>query len=671
MRRQWDSFYLAPVTRGLYEWAVGEDHLIDEWWDTSVGDLLAFLFSRGVYDAFIINYPFLSKGFEWCPPQTLKILDTHDKFTGRRQLLAQNGIEKEYFHTTADQEKIALDRADLVWAIKEEEEEFFRELTEKLVVTLPHAEASRHHQRLRNSDDEEYLVLGLIGARNNVNRVNAERFLAALIPLMRRTLAPIKVRIAGGLCEDLEAYAGRPGIELMGRVEDTAEFYRAIDVVLIPMSFSTGLKIKAIEALSTGLPIVAQAHAMEGIPVSHPLHLCESVTEVVQECIELSYHRDRLEELRIASAEVNGALRKAFLSAIDRSAAEMCARPTIVMTIDAAFFQRYSLYREHILQLTSYLRYLGRIYLFLDHLPKLSPTSFYELTNGLGSHAKLVLSPKAVEGWPANASFGLHHTISGLADLLRRNSHPVLWLESLPSELKEVSDAGFPALSFVQTDSLRLLGYSASDVYGLIQRPELTLLGAHCIYSNDPRTQRIQVPYLRGGTMLFSARERQPPLILLVGDGEHADQMGVWYRLLNSILAAEIRILLPRLTLPGSELPANFRSEVEMNISVSFVEDLVADMRPFQRMPHVCIRFGQAGFTDLVEESALRNGVEVLTAPESTAEFAVFVQKVEELCEHYHPQQDWDESEGRHRNDAGYNIVWRRISGHALLRGLR
>ncbi len=497
MREQWDSFHMAPVTRSLYAWAHGEDHLIDEWWDPSIGHLLGFLFSRHSYDAFIVNYPFLSRGFEWSPAHTFKILDTHDKFSGRRQLLEANGIQKEFFYTTEDQERIALDRADLVWAIKEEEAEFFRGLTRTPVVTLPHVEPRSQPERQRDPADDDYLVVGMIGARNNINRINAERFASEALPLFRRQLAPIKLRLAGGMCDDLQSLGSRAGIDLMGRLEDVADFYRAVDVVLVPMSFSTGLKIKAIEAFAVGLPIVAHRHAVEGIPVEHPMHLCSSEREVAACCLAIAFDLDRLVELRQASRETFARLAKVFRSAMDESCRMVRKSPATVMLVGPAFFERSSLYREHVLQLIYFLRHLGKIALYIDSVPSLPQATLYGLLNGLGPAVKL-FSREAADG----RSIGLTHHVASLPELLAAHPNCTIWCEALPAGV-EGALAAVAGDCFVNLDSLSIDATAAARIGPLMaSSPRMRPVGAAATLAGlgaNPGALTFPVPYFRRG----------------------------------------------------------------------------------------------------------------------------------------------------------------------------
>ena len=120
MQQCWDHYYTIAPTRPPHTDPSASDHRIDEWFDSAIGQFLNWLFSVRSFDIFVVNYAWLSGAFDFAPPHTFKILDTHDKVSGRRQMLKSLKLGPEFFHTTEEQEAIALGRADLVWAIKGE-----------------------------------------------------------------------------------------------------------------------------------------------------------------------------------------------------------------------------------------------------------------------------------------------------------------------------------------------------------------------------------------------------------------------------------------------------------------------------------------------------------------------------------------------------------------------
>jgi len=299
MDQQWDIVDHVWPSKPLHDWPKeGEDHKIDEWWDWSLENHLNKTFGAREYDLIVVNYTWLSKALELAPKQTYKVLDTHDKFSGRRQLLADQGIGKEFFHTSEDQEVIALNRADLVWAIKEEEEEDFKQMgTASEVGTLLHIDSSR--QALSPTLDKG-IVFGFIGANNNINRVNIYRFIERATPIFRKFCAPLTIHIAGSICNELDL-AENPFFKTIGYVDSIDEFYDNIHAAIIPMEFSTGLKIKVAEALSHSKAMLSHKHAMEGFTPCHHYHSLDSFEDIALAMVDLAYDQEELKFLTEAS----------------------------------------------------------------------------------------------------------------------------------------------------------------------------------------------------------------------------------------------------------------------------------------------------------------------------------------------------------------------------------
>lgn len=303
MRGQWEEYHLVLPSVPLHcPPRDGVDHHIDEWWDPALQRQLEFLVASRFYDAVWVNYTWLSRALTLFPRFTLKILDTHDKFSDRRLLLESLGVGPEFFHTSRAEEVRALDRADLVLAIKDEEKAYFDSVTRKPVATLPHYEAhapARPPERLPSAS----LRLGVIGARNNVNQLNLRRFLEVFLPRRRQFMAPVEIVVAGGICDDFRADRMGDAVRFVGRVESVDDFYDQVDAVLIPMTLSSGQKIKTGEALSRGCALLSTAHGMEGYPARDRWHRASDIDELVSFCIRLAFERERLPELRQASLQ--------------------------------------------------------------------------------------------------------------------------------------------------------------------------------------------------------------------------------------------------------------------------------------------------------------------------------------------------------------------------------
>lgn len=298
MRAQWDSLHIVTPTRPVHTWALGEDHHADEWWDEAIGDYLKWRFDRSQFDAFFVHYTWLSKALTFAPQPVHKVLYTADRFGQRRQLFESRGFSREFFHLDESEEAKACARADTVIAVKEQEEEYFRRICRSAVLTVPHFEP---RFRTGSPPASSVLKIGVMGGYNTINRENFLEFMRVATPIFSRHLAAIEIIVGGGVCDALTDYKN-PYVRQVGYVENVDDFYSMIDVVLVPMIWSSGIKIKFAEGLASSKPVISTAHAAEGYSSPHPYMRCESFETLAQACVDLSFDRSLLPPLVAATA---------------------------------------------------------------------------------------------------------------------------------------------------------------------------------------------------------------------------------------------------------------------------------------------------------------------------------------------------------------------------------
>ena len=385
MQEQWDYVYKVTPSVPLHVSAKGDSHTIDEWWDEAIEREITWLSSVNRFDAVIVNYSWLSKALECVPESCLKVLDTHDRFSNRGELLEENGIEKEFFHTTQREETKALVRANIVWAIKHEEEDFFRNLLDKYDYDAARKEAKELEERAMRAkgmvidpeeDEEEkdyhihedtvvktmlhveeredftfqapylqnkYLTVGIVGAYNNINLMNTKAFLDSALPIFEKYMVPVKILLAGSMCKGLQDIE-HPFVEQLGRVESLDDFYGQLDIALVPMTFSTGLKIKAGEALAYGVPLMAHKHAFEGYPSYHHWQVLESLEAIAMAVTDAAQNYQEVENLRAASERSQTALRNEVSETLDHFVESMKEmRKTAVIVLPQLHAGDYSL----------------------------------------------------------------------------------------------------------------------------------------------------------------------------------------------------------------------------------------------------------------------------------------------------------------------------------------
>jgi glycosyltransferase involved in cell wall biosynthesis len=374
MRAAWESFTVIPPSMTLHAPPQGEYHEIDEWWDPQIGQWLEWLFAREAFDVFVVNYTFFSKAFEFAPKTVIKILETHDIFSGRKELFLAHGASPEFFYTTPEQEKQALDRADIVVAIKDGEAEHLRALTSRDVVSVPFNVVERPIvRRPERLEREEPLKVGFIGALNTVNVLNMSRFLARFAKCERIYVPPpIEILIAGNVCTQLHPTS--PSVKLLGHVPSVAKYYENIDVVVAPMSFSTGIKIKVGEALSFGKAVVATQNGFDGFPSTDEFHSLESVDAVCRAVIKLAFDRERLQVLENRS-EIAARLARRRSAAGYGALARTIGRRSkaVVFVTDQPLWRPQTIAQERLAQWAEYCSHATRVVIVYTGEDRIEP----------------------------------------------------------------------------------------------------------------------------------------------------------------------------------------------------------------------------------------------------------------------------------------------------------
>ena len=118
------------------------------------------------------------------------------------------------------------------------------------------------HQRLPNS----LVFVGGFGHEPNVDAMLF--FCTEILPLIRREIPEIHVKIIGGSAPETIRNLSGNHIEVLGYVPDTAPFLESSTISIAPLRFGAGMKGKIGEAMSYGLPVVTTSVGIEGFGLS-------------------------------------------------------------------------------------------------------------------------------------------------------------------------------------------------------------------------------------------------------------------------------------------------------------------------------------------------------------------------------------------------------------------
>lgn len=265
--------------------------LIDDWYDESINEGLVNL-SRSIKpDIVIVEYVFFSKALECFGKKILKIIDTHDIFADRYKMFSEQQLKNSWFSTTKRQENLGLNRADVIIAIQENEANVLRKRLSKKVVTVGHPVMlyTCKPRSLRNR-------ILFLGSTNAINISSINYFIKDIFPLVKSRFRTVELVLAGSICDQVADF---DGCLKLGSKNELDCIYNAIDIVINPVQFGTGLKIKNIEAMGYAKPLVTTALGAEGLEAGagKAFLIAESAQEFADSILDIFLRAEMYESL--------------------------------------------------------------------------------------------------------------------------------------------------------------------------------------------------------------------------------------------------------------------------------------------------------------------------------------------------------------------------------------
>jgi glycosyltransferase involved in cell wall biosynthesis len=145
------------------------------------------------------------------------------------------------------------------------------------------------------------LRLGFLATfRADFNRDAARFLLREIWPRIRRQHPSSELTLAGnGHGGSLPDQARSAGARWLGFVPDLGSFFAGIDLLLVPLRFGGGVRIRILEAFAAGVPVVATPIAAAGLGVEDGIHLAlaEGPDEIAARVDRLLTHPDEAKEL--------------------------------------------------------------------------------------------------------------------------------------------------------------------------------------------------------------------------------------------------------------------------------------------------------------------------------------------------------------------------------------
>ena len=213
----------------------------------------------------IVLVEYLSWGYvlEAVGPEPVTVVDTHDVMHVRRETFVTRGLP-HWLNITRDEEIRSLQRFDVIVAIQQNDAKTFREMVPgKTVVTCRPCFAPRDRSAAAPDQKADSKRVLCVGAALLPNRQGLEAFLKDAWPDILAEHPDAELIVCGNLCAWFRKR--QPNTQFRGFVEDLNQEYASADIVISPVPFGGGIKIKCLEALAKGKACVVSEHSVIGI----------------------------------------------------------------------------------------------------------------------------------------------------------------------------------------------------------------------------------------------------------------------------------------------------------------------------------------------------------------------------------------------------------------------
>jgi glycosyltransferase involved in cell wall biosynthesis len=225
----------------------------------SYGRKLGAYLRQNAFDFCIIEYIHNAYFLNYLPKGIKTILDAHDIVNLRTKSFKKHKYSNPLFDLPAVIEYRIFNAFDFVMLICRPDilsaKRYVPE--EKLILTSHSCTPSNSIIR------ENVLTLGFIGSDYIPNQDAMHYFLEQWSKINKNY--NVVFNIYGKVTHYLKEYESMTNVKLIGFVHDLERVYNEIDIVINPVRFGAGIKIKNIEALAFGKPLITTLHSARGL----------------------------------------------------------------------------------------------------------------------------------------------------------------------------------------------------------------------------------------------------------------------------------------------------------------------------------------------------------------------------------------------------------------------
>jgi polysaccharide biosynthesis protein PslH len=214
----------------------------------------------------------------------------------------ENNFLKKYYaiveaHWLRDAERHSCRRAAIAMVCSKVDRETLHQLHANMpIFVVPNAvDTDSYRPDERNGSQAVLLFLG--GMDWYPNRDAVEFFVRRILPMVRAEVPILRFVVAGRNppIHFVEELGVKHGIEFTGTVPDTRPYLSAATVVVVPLRFGSGTRIKILEACAAGKPVVSTNVGAEGLGLEggKEIILADDPAEFARSVITLLRDRPR------------------------------------------------------------------------------------------------------------------------------------------------------------------------------------------------------------------------------------------------------------------------------------------------------------------------------------------------------------------------------------------
>jgi glycosyltransferase involved in cell wall biosynthesis len=211
-------------------------------------------------DFCIIEYLHNSYLLQYLPVGVRTFLDTHDILAHRKESFGRYNYKDDFRDIDSDMEKEIMDLFDYIILISQPDFNYMLGLfPANKLLHVTHAPVT-----CKRTPRKTVCNIGFIGSEYLPNVEGLTFFAENIFPNIYSDWR-IQLIVYGNVCKKISHLSNVDGISLKGFVPDSKVFYDEADIIVNPVRFGAGIKIKNLEAIANCIPLITTSHGATGL----------------------------------------------------------------------------------------------------------------------------------------------------------------------------------------------------------------------------------------------------------------------------------------------------------------------------------------------------------------------------------------------------------------------